>query len=83
MDGFAKGLWTQVFWKNLYPQIELWKSKKSQGIETEKVLLRYAVSHIQELIDSEVPGYITEEMYIKPPISQDIKTGAIYKSSKE
>ena len=81
--GIIEKVMTQVFWKNLYPQIELWKSKKAHGIDTEKVLLRYAVSHIQELIDSEVPGYITEEMYIKPPISQDIKTGGIYKSSKD
>lgn len=81
--GVIEHVMTQIFWKNLYPQIELWKAKKAQGVDTEKILLRYAVSHIQELIDNEVPGYITEEMYIKPPISQDIKTGAIYKSSKD
>lgn len=81
--GIIENVMTQIFWKNLYPQIELWKKKREQGIETEKVLLRYAVSHIQELIDNEVPAYVTEEMYIKPPISQDIKTGSIYQSSKD
>lgn len=81
--GIIEKLMIQIFWKNLYPQIELWKSKKEEGIETEKVLLRYVVSHIQELIDDQVPAYVTEEMYIKPPISQDIKTGSIYKSSKD
>ena len=66
--GIIENVMTQIFWKNLYPQISLWKEKRAQGIETEKVLLRYAVSHIQELIDAEVPAYVTEEMYIKPPI---------------
>ena len=61
--GIIENVMTQIFWKNLYPQISLWKEKKAQGIETEKVLLRYAVSHIQELIDDEIPAYITEEMY--------------------
>lgn len=81
--GIIENVMTQIFWKNLYPQISLWKEKRAQGIETEKVLLRYAVSHIQELIDAEVPAYVTEEMYIKPPISHDIKTGSIFQSSKD
>lgn len=81
--GIIENVMTQIFWKNLYPQIDLWKEKRAKGIETEKVLLRYAVSHIQELIDEEVPDYVTEEMYIKPPISQDIKTGSIFKSSTD
>lgn len=79
--GIIEQVMTQIFWNNLFPQIELWKDKKAQGIETEKVLLRYAVSHIQELIDNEVPAYITEEMYIKPPVLNEIRTGAIYESS--
>ncbi len=81
--GIIENVMTQIFWKNLYPQINLWKEKRAQGIETEKVLLRYAISHIQELIDDEVPAYVTEEMYINPPISQDIKTGSIFQSSTD
>lgn len=81
--GIIERTMTQIFWNNLYPQIELWKEKKAQGIETEKVLLRYAVSHIQELMDAEVPAYVTEEMYISPPISENIKTGTIFKHLKE
>lgn len=75
--GIIESLMTKIFWDNLYPQIELWKEKKAQGIETEKVLLRYTISHIQELIDNEVPAYVTEEMYILPPINNDIRTGSI------
>lgn len=34
-------------------------------------------------MDAEVPAYVTEEMYISPPISKDIKTGTIFKHLKE
>lgn len=81
--GIIENVMTKIFWDNLYPQIELWKGKKAQGVETEKVLLRYTVSHIQELIDNEVPAYITEEMYISPPINDDIKTGSIIQAKTD
>lgn len=81
--GIIEKAMNQIFWKNLYPQISIWESKKEAGIETEKVLLRYAVAHIQELIDNEVPDYETEEMYIKPPINNEIKTGSIFCSSRD
>lgn len=77
--GIIENIMTEIYWKNLYPQMDVWKEKRDQGINTEKILLRYAISHIQEKIDNEMPAYITEEMYIKPPISKDIKTGDIYK----
>lgn len=82
-SGIIEEIMKKVFWQNLYPQISLWKQKKAQGIETKKILLRYAVSHIQEYIDNEVPQYQTEEMYIKPPISNDIKTGSIFISKEK
>lgn len=76
--GIIEEIMTRIFWKNLYPQMDVWKEKKGQGVDTEKILLRYTISHIQELIDNDVPSYVTEEMYIKPPISKEIKTGDIY-----
>lgn len=76
--GIIEEVMTHIFWKNLYPQMDVWKDKKGQGIDTEKILLRYTISHIQELIDNDLPSYVTEEMYIKPPISDVIKTGNIY-----
>ena len=81
--GIIERVMTQIFWNNLYPQIELWKEKKAKGVETEKILLRYAVSHIQELIDNEVPAYVTEEMYISPPINDDIRTGSIIQAKTD
>lgn len=73
----------KIFWDNLYPQIELWKAKQSQGIATEKVLLRYALSHVQELIDTETPSYFTEEMYICPPVEKGLKTGSIIQCKED
>ena len=81
--GIIEEAMTKIFWNNLYPQINIWKLKKSQGVDTEKVLLRYVVSHIQELIDTEVPAYETEEMYIKQPVTNEIRTGGIYTSKRD
>lgn len=77
--GKIEVLMTQIFWKNLYPNIEIWEEKKKRGLDTEKILLRYAVSHIQEFIDKDLPEYSTEEMYIYPPVNNEITTGSIIK----
>lgn len=77
--GILEETMNQVFWKNLYPQINSWMRLKKEGWDTEKILLRYAISHIQELLDYEVPAYVTYEMYIKPPVNKNIKTGTILK----
>ncbi|KJS20438.1 MAG: histidine kinase [Clostridiaceae bacterium BRH_c20a] len=81
--GIIERVMNQIFWKNLYPQIHLWEHQRDKGVDTEKVLLRYAIAHIQELIDNEIPAYVTEEMYIKPPIDEAIKTGSILKSKRD
>ncbi len=81
--GIIESAMNKVFWRNLYPQIDLWKLKKERGIDTEKVLLRYVISHIQELIDNEMPAHVTEEMYICPPVSDEIKTGSIIQAKSD
>lgn len=70
----------RVFWKNLYKQIDLWAKLRQDGCDTERVLMRYAIAHIHELVDDEVPKYVTEEMYISPPFTDDIRTGSIVQS---
>ncbi len=82
-NGILEETMNKVFWENLYPQIKSWMELKKEGYDTEKILLRYAVSHIQELLDYEVPSYVTHEMYIKPPINENIKTGTILKSKED
>lgn len=81
--GIIETTMNQIFWRNLYPQAEMWEKLKEEGYETEKILLRFAISHIQELLDYEVPQYVTQEMYIKPPVTEDIKTGSIVKNKED
>ena len=81
--GVLETVINRVFWRNLFPQMRLWKEKKEAGIDTEKALLRYIVAHIQELIDEQLPAYVTEEMYIRPPISKAVKTGSIIRAKSD
>jgi hypothetical protein len=81
--GIIENEMNKIFWKNLYPKISMWIEMKNGGYETDKIILRYALSHIHELIDSNLPTYTTEEMYIKPPLFNEIKSGSVYKVSEE
>ncbi len=77
--GHLEQTMNRVFWKNIIPTIEVWKTYNSQGKKTEEALLRYTVSHMIETLDNESEFYFPEEMYIAPPISNDIRTGSIVK----
>lgn len=85
---------TEVFWENLYPLRELWMDYKSKDINTEKVLLRYALANIQEHFDITDNGdetcddhYLAEEMYVKYINTVDsvnrLQTGAIVKGKDD
>lgn len=81
--GIIEKTMNKVFWENLYPQINVWEEYAKNEIDTEKILLRYTVAHIMELLDEEGPNYCTEEMYIKPPVSLGIHTGTIVQSNND
>ena len=92
--GIIEQKMTEIFWENLYPLRELWMDYKSRDINTEKVLLRYALANIQEHFDitdndTEMSDniYLTEEMYIKYINTVDsvnrVQTGAIVKGKDE
>lgn len=92
--GIIEQKMTEIFWENLYPLRELWMDYKSMGINTEKVLLRYALANIQEHFDitdndTEMSEniYLTEEMYIKYINTVDsvnrVQTGAIVKGKND
>jgi len=73
-----------VFWKNIIPHLETWKTYKLQGKNTEKALLRFIINHIVELLDEETEMYFPQEMYISPAISTTVlKTGCIVKKQNE
>lgn len=69
-----------LFWNNFYKNIDYWKDIKA-SLEDEKMnqlILRYTISHLYELLDSESEQYEAIEMFINPNITLDgIKTGTI------
>lgn len=77
--GYLEETMNTIFWLNIFPIIETWKTYCAQGRQTEKALLRYTISHMIEALGIESELYFPEEMYIAPPISNDIKTGSVIK----
>lgn len=72
-----------IFWNSLFPKMGMWKEIYSQKKEdTEKIILRYAILRMQELIDNDRPNYVTAEMYIDSPDDEPLKTGSIIKSKE-
>lgn len=77
--GTIENAMDQIFWKNILPQLDVWKSYAITGKKTEKALLRFTITHLLELLDNDSDTYLPEEMYIIPPISEKLKTGSIVK----
>jgi CheY-like chemotaxis protein len=73
-----------VFWKHLSQTMSFWiKEAQLNPQETEKALLRYTLSHLQEYLEQTEQGsfedYYPIEFYINPPIKPKIFTGDILK----
>lgn len=73
----------EVFWRNIIPQINTWKEHAKDGVETEQAILRYTLTHLQDLLDARSDTYIPEEMYLAPPVSEGVKTGSIVCSKND
>jgi hypothetical protein len=67
----------QIFWQHLLPQMPSWKSYRSKGKETEKSILRVVLNHLMELLNRDENPCYPEEMYILPPVIDNIRTGSI------
>lgn len=67
----------RVFWDNIIPQLDSWKSHVERGEKTEKALLRFIMNHLLEHLDNDSDICYPEEMYITPVISGNIRTGNI------
>ena len=71
---------SEVFLKNLLPQIQTWVSYGTENSErTEKALLRYALNHLLQLLEEDEERCFPEEFYLYPPVSKGITTGCIVK----
>jgi hypothetical protein len=67
----------KIFWEHILPLLDAWKGYASEGKSTEQILLRFAVSHLLELLDDDTDTFVPEEMYICPPIASQVKTGSL------
>ena len=73
---------SKIFLENLLPQKEKWVSYGIKYLEedperTEKALLRYALNHLFQLLEENDENCFPEEVYLHPPLSDDITTGSI------
>ena len=80
--GDIENAMNDVFWNNILPQLDSWKSHIKRGANTEKALLRLTMNHLLEHLDNNSDHCIPEEMYVVPPFSSQIKTGSIVKNKE-
>ena len=75
---------SKIFLKNLLPHRKAWVSYGKKYLEedperTEKALLRYTLNHLFQLLEESNESCFPEEVYLHPPLSDDITTGSIVK----
>ena len=71
---------SEVFLKNLLPQIKTWISYAETDSEPiEKALLRYTLNHLFQLLEENDTRCFPEEFYLYPSGSEEITTGSIVK----
>lgn len=78
--GIIEETLNRVFRENLLPKRDKWVAYgATDSSKTEKALLRYALSHLLQLLDDDGGRCFPEEMYLHPPLSDKIRTGSIVK----
>ena len=75
---------SEVFLKNLLPQIDTWISYGQTDPErTEKALLRYALNHLFQLLEEDEENCFPEEVYLYPSVLDRITTGSMVKTDDQ
>jgi hypothetical protein len=81
--GAIENILGRVFQKNILPQRNAWiKYGKEDSARTEKSILRYTLNHLLLLLDED-ELFFPEEVYIYPPVSDQLYTGSIVKKKIE
>ncbi|MGB3453605.1 MAG: response regulator [Moheibacter sp.] len=75
----------KIFWEHISNSVDLWINDDSRDSQQkENSLLRYTLLHIQEYLelkaDSDFENYHPAEIYITPPIKDEIFTGDLVKN---
>lgn len=78
---------TQIFWNHISNSLDLWINDELRNFEEkQKSLLRYTLLHMQEYLelttDSNFENYHPAEIYITPPIKNEVFTGDIIQHIK-
>ena len=75
---------SEVFLKNLLPQIETWVSYGAEDpARTEKALLRYTLNHLLQLLEEDEEDCFPEEVYLYPSVLDRITTGSMVKTDDQ
>ena len=70
----------KIFWGHMIPLLDDWKGYSAEGKSTERILLRFAVNRLFELLDDDEDIFVPEEMYICPPLGTHVKTGSLVRA---
>jgi hypothetical protein len=76
--GTMESILGDVFSKSLVPHMSMWEKygEKDSG-RTEKALLRYALNHILQFLDDDQEKCFPEEMFLLPPLRNQLCPGSI------
>lgn len=81
--GLMESALKQVFYEHLPDAIQHWEDSDLTPAIKEKQILRYVLSHMQEILDIDEVGKDDKrsqaEVYIMPPVRKDIYSGLIVK----
>ena len=81
--GLIEETLSKVFRKNLLPKTKQWEVYgKKDSAKTEKALLRHTLNHLSQLLDEDEESCFPEEVYLAPPLTDNISTGSILKQIK-
>ena len=81
--GLIEKTLSRVFRENLLPKRKQWEAYgKQDSAKTERALLRHTLNHLSQLLDEDEDNCFPEEMYLAPPLTDDISTGSILKEEE-
>ncbi|TYB32764.1 MAG: hypothetical protein FXF49_09815 [Flexistipes sinusarabici] len=82
--GYVEEYLMNVFSSNILPQLKQWRDYSNKNSDkTKQSLLRYILNHVVDLLDHEYGEYYPEEVYISPPLSENLKTGSVVKNEED
>ena len=74
----------KIFHYHLIPQIDIWiEYGKTDSLRTEKALLRHTLNHLLQLLDDDEDRCYPEEVYLKPPLTNEIRTGSLVEKKRQ